>query len=179
MKKYFMKFGDIVWGVIILLSILCIPQNVGAEGGYPKYLNGNRHLIICGGHMGYGAYIDTTSLVVEEYNPPIYKLAINVLTVKDADRGNTTVDSMVTTHFMYNWDSKRMYQTWQSDDRWHYIAPVGDMAETGHYFAGEMAFYLAYSMKFYGGREWYHERTRTYLKPNFSDDIYTLVDGAR
>ena len=22
MKKYFMKFGDIVWGVIILLSIL-------------------------------------------------------------------------------------------------------------------------------------------------------------
>ena len=53
------------------------------------------------------------------------------------------------------------------------------MAETGHYFTGEMAFYLAYKMKFYGGRQWWSARENRYMSVNFSDNIYTSIDNAR
>ena len=69
-----------------------------------------------------------------------------------------------------------MYQ--MHDDTWHYIKPVGSFGETGHYFAGEMAFYIAYHMKFYGGQKWFNPTTNKYESTNFGDKLYVLVDGA-
>ncbi|BEU88937.1 hypothetical protein TAMA11512_24010 [Selenomonas sp. TAMA-11512] len=60
-----------------------------------------------------------------------------------------------------------------------YITPAGSMAETGHYFPGETAFYLAYRMKFYGGRQWYYPPDGKFKDPNFADRIYALIDEAR
>ena len=41
-----------------------------------------------------------------------------------------------------------------------------------------MAFYIAYRMKFYGGRKWYDSHTGNYESPNFSDHLYAVVDGS-
>lgn len=41
-----------------------------AFANYPTYLNGNRDLILCDGHMGVAWYVDRTSLVVQKYEPP-------------------------------------------------------------------------------------------------------------
>ena len=161
--------------MILILSTINV-----AFADYPTYLWGDKNYILCGAHMGYACYIDKSSLVVEEYNPPTYRLAINVIGVEDADRGNTTPSNkVITSHFLYNYDTKKMYTLWPNDNKWHYIAPVGSMAETGHYFTGEMAFYLAYKMKFYGGRQWWSARENRYMSVNFSDKLYTSIDDAR
>lgn len=162
---------------IITLAILVFSMMFGtAFADYPDYFGGNRNLILCGGHMGYGFYLDKSSLVVQEYNPPIYRIAVNVLTVPNADRGNSTRFSVRTATYMYNWDERRMYRV--NDDSMRYIPPVGSNAEAGHEFSGEMAFYIAYHMKFYGGRKWYSEMERAYTYPNCGTAIYRRVDNA-
>lgn len=146
-----------------------------AMADYPDYLNGDHNYVICGGHMGYGCYIDRSSLVVQKYEPPIYIIAVRLITVADADRGNTAIEHENIARFMYNWETRKMYQL--HGDSWHYIKPVGSMAETGHYFAGELAFYMAYHMKFYGGKKWLNPSTNRYESPNFGDGLYVPVDG--
>ncbi len=145
-------------------------------GGYSDYLGGDRNLLFCGGHMGYGWYVDKSSLVVQEYNPPTYRIAVNVLTVPDADRGNTTSYSVTTRYYMYQWDARKIYVL--NGNSWSYIPPIGSLAETGHEFSYEMAFYIAYHMKFYGGQKWRNPRTGQYESPNFSDALYAVVDGS-
>ena len=164
---------------MFMMFFLVLGTHGIVRADYPNYLWGNKNFILCGAHMGYASYIDKTSLVVEEYNPPIYKLAINLIHVPEADRGNIEPSGTGTSHFMYNWESRRMYWWSSKDNEWKYIPPVGSFAETGHYFHGEMAFYLAYNMKFYGGQQWYSTREGRYMNPNFPDNIYTLIDGSR
>lgn len=154
---------------------LCSTASVSA---YSDYLGGDRNFLLCGGHMGVGRYVDKSSLVVQQYNPPIYRIAVNVLTVDDADMGNTTPRSIDTEEFLYNWDERTMYRWSEAKSAWYYVPPVGSMADTGHHFAGEMAFYIAYHMKFYGGRKWRDPHTGRYLSPNFSDHLYAVVDGS-
>ena len=161
---------------LVLLLIIFIGVSNYAHAEYPVYLRGDTNFILCGGHMGYGEYVDKSSLVVQEYNPPIYRIAVNVLTVKDADRGKTAVSSIKTQYYKYDWDNRRMYVIWPSDNKYHYISPVGSMAETGHFFAGEMAFYIAYHMKFYGGQKWYHPKSGEYLSVNWGNSLYERVD---
>ena len=163
--------------VIAAFMSVCFVSTVRAEG-YPDYLWGNKNFILCGAHMGDACYVDKSSLVVEEYNPPVYKLAVKVVNVPDADRGNVTPSSTHVCHIFYDWNERKMYELGH-DGKWRYIHPVGPMAKTGHYFVGEMAFYIAYKMKFYGGREWYDEDTGRLQYPNWSDSLYTLVDKAR
>jgi len=161
---------------LIFTIIFFLAASNCAYAEYPDYLRGDTNFILCGGHMGYGEYVDKSSLVVQEYNPPIYRIAVNVLSVPDADRGKTQVKSVKTKYFKYDWDNRRMYTIWPSDNLFHYISPVGSMAETGHFFAGEMAFYIAYHLKFYGGQKWYHTKSGKYLSVNWGDSLYKRVD---
>lgn len=163
---------------MMLFVVCCFLCSTAWASGYPDYLNGDRNFLLCGGHMGVGWYVDKSSLVVQQYNPPVYQLAVNVLIVEDADRGNTVPSRMETKEYLYNWDERTMYCWWDEKSAWQYIRPVGCMAETGHFFAGEMAFYIAYRMKFYGGRKWYDSHTGNYESPNFSDHLYAVVDGS-
>ena len=163
--------------MMIFIGCIFLCSTAGASG-YPDYLNGDRNFLLCGGHMGVGWYVDKSSLVVQQYNPPVYQIAVNVLTVEDADRGNTAPYRVDTEEFLYNWDERAMYRWGEKSSAWHYVPPVGSMAETGHHFAGEMAFYIAYHMKFYGGRKWYDSHTGRYESPNFSDHLYAVVDGS-
>lgn len=162
---------------MVLFLVCCLAVNFAyAYAPYPDYLGGNKNFIICGGHMGIGWYLDKSSLVVQEYNPPTYRIAVNVLSVEHADEGNITPYQTETEQYLYDWNKKAMYKL--NDKGWRYIPPVGSMAETGHHFSGEMAFYIAYHMKFYGGQRWRNPHTGNYERPNFSDALYSLVDNA-
>lgn len=94
---------------------------------------------------------------MQKYAPPNYQISIDVIyTRRKDDRGSDYDDETApreiyqrqTFKFSYNWDTKRMYV--EDDMGWRYINPKGSSAETGLVMnTGEMAFYLAYHMKFY------------------------------
>lgn len=91
--------------------------------------------------------------MVSKYEPPQYIIAVNICMVTNANQGNdASIQHVVTNTFFYNWDLKRMYwDAGHGDQNWIYIAPTAPRAtamvgKPG----GEMAFYLAYNMKFYG-----------------------------
>ena len=121
---------------------------------YPAHLNGDPNYILCDGHMGGAYYVDRSSLVVEQYKPPVYIIAVNVVSVPDANRGKMKISNVKTYHFMYRYDQRNMYVPMEdpnSDLDWRYLNPKGSYAETGVAMpAGEIAFYLAYNMRFYG-----------------------------
>ena len=119
--------------------------------GYSSHLGGNPNYILCDGHMGTAWYVDRSSLVVQKYEPPQYIIAVNVVTVNDADRGNTFISNVKTYRFFYNSNLGQMYIDRNNNDDWRYLNPNGSWAATGISMpAGEIAFALAYGMKFYG-----------------------------
>ena len=165
----------------VMLFCLLINSTVFASN-YPDYLNNNRNYILCGGHQGVGWYIDRSSLVVKKYNPPYYLIAVNVVRALLSSNGiqldrinSPIIDEVETRYYYYNWDDRKMYLLSDSDNKYHYIPPVGSLAATGHEFSGELAFYIAYRMKFYGGRQYYDSSTGRYENVNFSDSLYNRV----
>lgn len=138
---------------IALLAGLCImafSQMVFAYNPYPQYLNGDPNFILCDGHMGVGFYVDKSSLNVEKYEPPQYIIAVNVVSVEDADQGNINISNVKTYRFFYNYDLRKMYVDRDGSSNWRYLSPDGSWAETGVVMpAGEKAFELAYRMNFY------------------------------
>ncbi len=129
---------------------------VSVTFAYPAHLNGDSNYILCAGHMGGGYYVDRSSLVVKQYKPPVYIIAVDVVSVPDADSSKTKISAVKTYHFMYRYDQRNMYVPMEdpnSDLDWRYLKPNGTYAETGVAMpAGEIAFYLAYNMRFYGER---------------------------
>lgn len=116
---------------------------------YSPYLGGDANYIMCDGHMGTGYYLDRSSLVVQQYKPPVYRIAVNVVTVPDADIGHTDITDVRTFQFLYNYDERNMYI--RSNAQWRYLPPKGSYADTGIVLpAGEMSFYIAYGIPFYG-----------------------------
>ena len=69
---------------VLFLGLFVFAASSVAFANYPTYLNGNRDLILCDGHMGMGYYVDRTSLVVQKYEPPQYIIAVNVVTAVSA-----------------------------------------------------------------------------------------------
>ena len=118
---------------------------------YPDHLNGDPNYILCDGHMGVAWYVDRSSLNVQKYAPPQYIIAVNVVTVPDADKGSTAISQVKTYRFFYNSDLVRMYVDRNLNDNWSYLDPNGSWAQTGIIMpTGEIAFALAYNYKFYG-----------------------------
>ena len=164
---------------LIILSFVALVMLPGgrAWAEYPDYLKGDKNYILCGGHMGRGWYVDKASLMVQQDNAPNYLIAVEVVEVDNADRGNTAIANKNKCRYSYDGAKNKMYSFWE--DEWHYIEPVGCMAQTGHEFSGEMAFYLAFHKKFYGGKKWLDATTGEYAWPNFGEELYTRVDRAR
>lgn len=148
-----------------------------ALANYPKYLNGDTNYVLVDGHMGNAYYVDKSSLVVQKYDPPQYIIAVNVVTANSAyddakdfyERGGQ--GKIIDTHvyrFFYNWDRTEMYWDNTGHNGWQYLSPNASWAETRIKMpAGEMAFYLAYNMKFYGTYRW---------RSDYSDKYYELFD---
>ena len=147
--------------LLVGISMLVLPAAVSAN--YPMYLNGDRNFIRCDGHMGTAWYVDASSLNVLRYEPPEYVIAVDVVTARSAvgdeddfySGGRGVMTDVRTMCFAYNWDDRAMYV--KDGDGWHFLLPTGSWAETGITMpAGEIAFYLAYRMKFYGRRSQYY-----------------------
>lgn len=136
--------------VLIGILILAMSSVTLAYSPYPKHLNGNSNYIFVDGHMGIGWYLDKSSLVVQKYEPPCYTIAVNVLRTENGE-----ILGVNTYRFFYNYDDTAMYWDTTGHDGWKKLAPLGSWSETGIRMpAGEMAFYLAYNMKFYGAYTW-------------------------
>lgn len=143
MKRLFINMGLFLWLVIGGVMI------AGAES-YPVYLNEDRNYILCDAYKETAWYLDRSSLNVQKYDPPQYIIAVNVVTVPDADRGGTDINGVRTFRFFYNYELKRMYVDLSLTDAWRYLDPNGDWAATDISLpVGELSFALAYNMKFY------------------------------
>ncbi len=169
--------------VVLVFSVVVLALCASASANYPTYLNGNRDFILCDGHMGTAWYVDRTSLTVQKYEPPQYIIAVNVITANSAvgderdfyNGGSGTIRDVRTMRFFYNWDLRQMYVEGNVASDWRLLPPTGSWAETGISMpAGEIAFYLAYHMKFYGSRKFYNR----FLNKNvdvYTDDFYAKI----
>lgn len=135
--------------LVFTLSFSCV-----AFASYPDHLDGNPNFILCNGKMGTGYYVDRSSLNVQRYAPPTYIIAVNVVGVPDADMGKTDISDVYSYSFLYKYDERRMFIAGDGQDYdWRYLDPRASYAETGIVMpAGEMAFYLAYNLRFYGDK---------------------------
>ena len=125
---------------------------------YADHLNGDPNFILVDGHMSSAWYIDRSSLVVQKYAPPQYIIAVNVITVNNYERGNRSISKVTTMRFLYNWNTKDMFIDRDLNNNWRHLRPNEPWSDTGIVRpAGEMAFYLAYNLKFHG---------------NFTSDFY-------
>ena len=142
---------NLILQFITLIFSIFLSSSSSASSIYADYLNGDPNFILVDGHMSTAWYVDRTSLVVQQYAPPKYIIAVNVITVNNYERGNRTISKVTTMRFLYNWQTKNMFIDRALNNNWRYLRANGPWSETGIVMpAGEMAFYLAYNMKFYG-----------------------------
>ena len=144
--------------IFLLLALTASPE---AHANYSTYLNEDRNFILVDGHMGTAWYVDRSSLTVQRYEPPDYIIAVNVVSAQSAidderdfyDGGEGVVIGIKTYLFSYDWNRRRMYVD-NGSQGWKYLNPWGCWAECGiHMPTGEMAFALAYGLRFYGELE--------------------------
>ena len=144
--------------LMTLIFSIFLSNSAIAGGIYDDHLNGDPNFILVDGHMSSAWYIDRSSLVVQKYAPPQYIIAVNVITVNNYERGNRSISKVTTMRFLYNWNTKDMFIDRDLNNNWRHLRPNGPWSDTGIVRpAGEMAFYLAYNLKFHG---------------NFTSDFY-------
>ncbi|WP_051598471.1 hypothetical protein [Selenomonas ruminantium] len=169
---------------LVLMSALLLCSNTVSEANqYPDYLNGDRNWVLVNAKQGMAWYMDKSSVAVQKYAPPNYQIAVNVVTVSLSSNGfeldlinSPRVYETETHYYYYNWDSRKMYRLDTMANKWNYMPPVGDYASTSHVIEGELAFYAAYHMKFYGGKQWMDSATNRY-ETAVSDSAYMLLDA--
>ena len=163
--------------VLSLKSAECLDL---PEGCFPDYIGNDRNFLLCTARLECAFYIDKKSLVIQKYDPPIYTLAVNLVQVANDD---AQLRDVKTIYFMYKLKPRSMFVL--KDGSWHHLSAVYeyeliDNIDIELTRAGEMAFYIAYKMKFYGDRDWINSRTREIRKSVVDDDkIYLIVDGAK
>ncbi len=165
MKKFLM---------VICATLLIFSQAAAAQ--VPDYLDEDRNFLLSGMHAGTAWYVDKNSVKILEEDAPNYQIAVKILTVRyDFSGGEIqkVIDEKIC-NYLYQWDERKMYC--RINENWQYIPPVGSLAETGNDASGEMAFYIAYGKKFYGGQKWLDEKTGALRSPNFSEEIYKIID---
>lgn len=74
---------------------------------YPKYLNDNPKIILAYVAMGHGVYVDTTSLVCQVYNPPMYQLAVNII-IYGKEKGDYSYE---TRYYKYDYDNETIFDS--------------------------------------------------------------------
>lgn len=182
MLKYMQTIKHIVCLVMMSALLLCSTA-ISEAKQYPDYLNGDKNFILVNAKQGIAWYMDKSSVAVQKYAPPDYQIAVNVVTVYFSSNGfdldlinSPIVDKIETHYYYYNWESKKMYMLDSTGNKWRYMPPVGDYASTSHVVEGELAFYAAYHMKFYGGRQWLDDATNRYYTA-VPDSAYMLLDA--
>ena len=146
----------------VLLIMTLFSASAFASKLYPQTLeDGNLVLVDC--QMGLGRYADRSSVVVQEYAPPQYQIAINVVHISFSEdyfrQHKTYVGAPYTIigtslfQFRYDWDQKIVYRYSKRDDTWK----MWDIHRFNSHGGGnplipntaEVAFVTAYNMRFY------------------------------
>ena len=184
MSKHLQQLINLTFTVLMIMFFLS-NASITKASSYPDHLNGDPNWVLVNAHQGVAWYMDKSSVAVQKYAPPNYQIAVNVMRVSFTTNGfdldllySPTIYETETHYYYYNWDSKRMYRL-GSDNKWHYMTPVGDYASTSSVIEGELAFYTAYHMKFYGGRQ--YKYTTSSGSSSYSeavpDEAYLLIDA--
>jgi len=169
--------------VAALLTFFC---STALAFEYPTYLNGDRNFIICGAHMGVACYVKKSSVVVQNYAPPDYEIYVETIMANFNDSQGWPVSpnvyklsKLIPSVYRYNTNSMRMTVYNKKENNWRYIKPAGSMADTGHWYPGEMAYYIAFGQRFYGSRQWRHPYDGRMTNANCaSDRFYSNVDNS-
>lgn len=134
---------------------------------------------ICYGMYGMGEseFLDKRTINVHEYNPPYYIIAFKSVRHVRLYKNKEYVTKVYTRRYYYNYDTRKMYyETYDKNgnQQWVYVNEKdrtwkgeGDRHD-GDISGGELAFYLAYHMHYFGhpvGREYkrYIDEGRSYL----------------
>lgn len=166
--------------LLIVLSVMEY-TSVAFAADAERYFKGDKNYILCGASMGAGFFVDRNSLKIEKYEPPIYILSIDTLAAGYyfMDRSKSHLGRRHTDKFMYDYSKREMYlytpnggsdMKWRYDNyygnninklskkinwnsQWTYVDPDVFYGE-GAVFptAGEIAFALAYGVKFHGSK---------------------------
>lgn len=151
---------------IILAAAMVLVCATAFANPYPETLD-NGNLVLVDGGMGVGRYADRSSVVVQQYAPPNYQLAINIISVTFSDDywrqhgtyvgGPYTMGEGFVECFRYNWDRKTIaYQrgnAWREWDVNHdYSHAEGNPLVPN---AAETAFVSAYDMRFFDDKTGY------------------------
>ena len=109
------------WLTVVLMFVTVAT----ALANYPGTLDGGNLVLVDGG-MGVGYYADRSSVQVEQYAPPKYQLAVNLVSVQFSDEywrkhetyigGPYTKGDSFTLKFRYNWDRKVI--SYQRGETW-------------------------------------------------------------
>lgn len=155
--------------------VLVLAMVATALANYPGTLDSGNLVLVDGG-MGVGYYADRSSVQAEQYAPPRYQLAINVVSVTFSEEywrshetyigGPYTIGDSFTFKFRYNWDRKVIsYQrgeTWLDWDVNHdYCHAEGDPMIP---CAAEVAFVSAYNMRFFDDKMGYSPVLKKYRR---------------
>ncbi len=76
------------------MLFMLVPNFVHAE--YPQLLNGDRNVILCGGHMGYGVYLFRDSIKVVSYSDNGIILEFDTVGVRNANRDDRVIQERYT-----------------------------------------------------------------------------------
>lgn len=139
-----------IFSMMLLFIFMCLPL-ASAQGVNMAYLNGDKNFpsVYAAGNTG-NAFIDKSSLNVQLYNPPYYRIAAIIV--------HTPLDS----NEIYRWDTVVYEYRWDNDNRRSMFYHTADgrnhyldwkhpsMAGLRDNSVGEAMFYLAYHKKFYG-----------------------------
>lgn len=85
-----MSLKKIISALLFAILVVFAGMTCRAAEVNSNYLNGNKNFPMIDWKQGVSSFLDKSSLVCERYDPPYYILAVNVLYVDHADKGNTT-----------------------------------------------------------------------------------------
>ena len=160
--------------LVLLMMFLMIASNCFAIGNvvnsdeilYEMYSNPQNFICIGSGGTGYIIYLDKSSVNVCEYNPPHYLIKFRTIGLSYAPKkegltygpkGERAVRDFYR-YYYYNYNTRRMYEKIYdsngNSNKEEYINESTYEKWTNSnkpwLNGGEVAFYLAYKMNFYG-----------------------------
>ncbi len=157
----------------LLMVVFLMPT---AYADIHTHYNGNPNYPMVIFHQGHVLYVDKTSISVQLYEPPKYRLAIAEFYAPDD--GNGPVTNYHSIVFDYDYDNTRMY--FNDNGTLEYLDPLFESGRPNYKLmrAGEAAFYLEYGIKFYGRYTWMSENTGEY-ESDLPNEFYDVLRNER